>query len=1057
MDLPAFVDKLTLSICFSTNAHKKGPYGVVVLPLKRFSLFIKKETQTFVSKGIILMKLRTYILAACFFGIAHLGQAQTPVLPNTIDASLSDLQTFISNKAFVSSYQLAKELKRTTIYNNNTSVKERVDFYLLVSGLQLNEKGIVEQASDFIKAAVDPAFRQIMTYYVGVYYFRNNQPVQSLTVLETAKLANLTNAQIGEVKYILGYLYFSLGQFEKAKQPLDAVRQTVGDLYYVDANYYYGFIAFKEKNYTVALQCFEIAKSAAVYGKLIPFYNAQIFYFTGSSEKALSTALAALQAGSQYYEKPLQQLVGRLLFAKNDFTGALPYLEKYVASTKTPSHEDVYELSFCYFEQKKWNKAIEGFKRLTTGKDSLSQNSMYLLAKAYLEIGDKSNARNAFIFCAENNSNKLQKEVAIFSVAKLSFEEGLTNEALKGFQEFLKQYPRSNYTQEATDLLVNTLARTSNFKEGLQLYAGIKNPSALAQKAYPSLLYGRAVELINDQYTNAADSLLDLLLAAPNNQDQAVLANFWKSEMQFRKGQYSEGITYLQKYLSAPVVNAEVNLSNAYYNLGFAQMQLQQYADAIISFEKATSAVKTAAPIFQDLVIKKADCFFMLKDFSKALTLYDQVIDRKYDADDYAYFQKSIILGASNKISEKLALLQKFVKQYPGSALIGDVYMEIANTYLASESFALAVSPLQQITSVVSLAAWHPAAYLKLGVAYFNIDKNDEALASFTSLLAKFPNTEESESSIEYIRNIFVENQKPQDFIAFMEANGKALTETEADSLTYQAALFRYEQKDFAGTKNGISAYIDKFPNGAHILEAHFMMASIYESEKNTVSAIKYLTYLASKAPNKYATDATLQLARAYYFELHDYAKATTYYKQLADMATDEAIKKEAVRGLIRSATKQSNWTDALPAATHILEMSGAASDDKMMAHFVLAKSKQLAASLDTAVLYYKEVIASGKSEFSAEAKYQHAKILFDQNKLEDSEKVAFEQIKDFGSYEYWVTKSYLLLGDIYHKQLDFFNAEATFQSIITNATFEDLKKEAKEKLAQVTADKAKK
>jgi tetratricopeptide (TPR) repeat protein len=1030
---------------------------VVVLPLKRFSLFIKKETQTFVSKGIILMKLRTYILAACFFGIAHLGQAQTPVLPNTIDASLSDLQTFISNKAFVSSYQLAKELKRTTIYNNNTSVKERVDFYLLVSGLQLNEKGIVEQASDFIKAAVDPAFRQIMTYYVGVYYFRNNQPVQSLTVLETAKLANLTNAQIGEVKYILGYLYFSLGQFEKAKQPLDAVRQTVGDLYYVDANYYYGFIAFKEKNYTVALQCFEIAKSAAVYGKLIPFYNAQIFYFTGSSEKALSTALAALQAGSQYYEKPLQQLVGRLLFAKNDFTGALPYLEKYVASTKTPSHEDVYELSFCYFEQKKWNKAIEGFKRLTTGKDSLSQNSMYLLAKAYLEIGDKSNARNAFIFCAENNSNKIQKEVAIFSVAKLSFEEGLTNEALKGFQEFLKQYPRSNYTQEATDLLVNTLARTSNFKEGLQLYAGIKIPSVLAQKAYPSLLYGRAVELINDQYTNAADSLLDLLLAAPNNQDQAVLANFWKSEMQFRKGQYSEGITYLQKYLSAPVVNAEVNLSNAYYNLGFAQMQLQQYADAIISFEKATSAVKTAAPIFQDIVIKKADCFFMLKDFTKALTLYDQVIDRKYDADDYAYFQKSIILGASNKISEKLALLQKFVKQYPGSALIGDVYMEIANTYLASESFALAVSPLQQITSVVSLAAWHPAAYLKLGVAYFNIDKNDEALVSFTSLLAKFPNTEESESSIEYIRNIFVENQKPQDFIAFMEANGKALTETEADSLTYQAALIRYEQKDFAGTKNGISAYIDKFPNGAHILEAHFMMASIYESEKNTLSAIKYLTYLASKAPNKYATDAILQLARAYYFELHDYAKATTYYKELADMATDEAIKKEAVRGLIRSATKQSNWTDALPAATQILEMSGAASDDKMMAHFVLAKSKQLAASLDTAVLYYKEVIASGKSEFSAEAKYQHAKILFDQNKLEDSEKVAFEQIKDFGSYEYWVTKSYLLLGDIYHKQLDFFNAEATFQSIITNATFEDLKKEAKEKLAQVTADKAKK
>ena len=43
------------------------------------------------------------------------------------------------------------------------------------------------------------------------------------------------------------------------------------------------------------------------------------------------------------------------------------------------------------------------------------------------------------------------------------------------------------------------------------------------------------------------------------------------------------------------------------------------------------------------------------------------------------------------------------------------------------------------------------------------------------------------------------------------------------------------------------------------------------------------------------------------------------------------------------------------------------------------------------------------------------------------------------------------------HKQLDYFNAEATYQSIIANATFEDLKKEAQDKLTQVTADKAKK
>ena len=150
--------------------------------------------------------------------LAQIGLAQTPVLPSSMDASMRDLQTFVSERAYMSSFQLAKELKRTSMYQNNSSVKEKVDFYLLVSGLQLDEKGIVEEATDFIKAAVDPAFRQMMTYYVGIYYFRNNNPAQSLAYLETAKLANLTNAQIGEVKYLLGYVYFSVGQFEKAKQ-----------------------------------------------------------------------------------------------------------------------------------------------------------------------------------------------------------------------------------------------------------------------------------------------------------------------------------------------------------------------------------------------------------------------------------------------------------------------------------------------------------------------------------------------------------------------------------------------------------------------------------------------------------------------------------------------------------------------------------------------------------------------------------------------------------------------------------------------------------------------
>ena len=75
---------------------------------------------------------------------------------------------------------------------------------------------------------------------------------------------------------------------------------------------------------------------------------------------------------------------------------------------------------------------------------------------------------------------------------------------------------------------------------------------------------------------------------------------------------------------------------------------------------------------------------------------------------------------------------------------------------------------------------------------------------------------------------------------------------------------------------------------------------------------------------------------------------------------------------------------------------------------------------------------------------------------LADAEKAAFEVINKSGSYDFWVTKSYLLLGDIYFKQKDYFNAKATFQSIVDNTLDPTLKTEAQSKLTKVEDEEGK-
>ena len=77
---------------------------------------------------------------------------------------------------------------------------------------------------------------------------------------------------------------------------------------------------------------------------------------------------------------------------------------------------------------------------------------------------------------ASNSSNPTQQEISRFNYAKLSYEFGYQDEALKSFQTFLNDYPNSQYRDEAIELLVGALANTNNYKDALTLLESIRSP-----------------------------------------------------------------------------------------------------------------------------------------------------------------------------------------------------------------------------------------------------------------------------------------------------------------------------------------------------------------------------------------------------------------------------------------------------------------------------------------------------------------------------------------------------------------------------------------------------
>jgi lipopolysaccharide biosynthesis regulator YciM len=192
------------------------------------------------------------------------------------------------------------------------------------------------------------------------------------------------------------------------------------------------------------------------------------------------------------------------------------------------------------------------------------------------------------------------------------------------------------------------------------------------------------------------------------------------------------------------------------------------------------------------------------------------------------------------------------------------------------------------------------------------------------------------------------------------------------------------------------------------------------------------------------------------FFEFKNYAEAEKYFSQLKSLTSSQENRLEAMRGLLRSQYQQQKWTEAADNAKELVAQKGSSTDDKSLANMTIGKSAQIGGQYDVAINAFKNVVAVNKAALAAEARYEIAHSHFSLDRLKDAEKAAFEVINKSGSYEFWVTKAYILLGDIYFRQKDYFNAKATFQSVVENTLNAELKAEAQKKLEEVTAEESK-
>lgn len=993
-----------------------------------------------------------FSLLAIMLGTASFAQGNLNITDP--EKSYKKAKEYFINGDYAQAYPLLKSLMDKYPANTESShayINQDVLYFHIVTGLKLAQSAAEEEARSYIESAINEPRQQMMSYHLAKYYFIKEDFARAVVYYERAGYDNLSNEEIAEAKFELAYSYFMMNQYNDAKPLFYEIQQLRSNKYYTEANYYYGYISFKEKNYKQALSSFKQIENDPQFKNRVAYYIAQIYYFQGDTDQALKYAEGALAAGVAENRKDLNLLIGQIYFEKKQFSKALPLLENYVHSSDKVSKEVMYELAYCYYDGNQTEKAIEAFKQLSNEQDSLGQNSMYLLGDLYLKANQKMNARNAFQYSADNNSNLFQQEVSRFNYAKLSYELGYNDVALGSINQFLDKYPQSPYANEAKEILINLLANSNNYAEALRLYESFDKPTPTMQRIYPRILYGRALELINEGRYLDANGMLDRVIGNGQAGQFLSLAYFWKGELAYRQSDYDAAIRDMNKYLQNGVVSGEANPKNAAYTLGYAYLQIENYGLSNQNFRKVASTVSaSSSSVEQDAFVRSADALFMQKNYSAAKTMYQQVANLALPQSDYSLYQIAIINGINNQ-SEKIKSLNQLVQRYPKSDLVPESYMQIANAYMTQEKFRDAIPYLDKILENSNAAALHPSVYLKLGLIYYNLNNNNEALKNYQALVSKYPQSAEADEALGNMQNIYVEQGKPDEYVSFVQKAGKSLSASEADSLTYASALLQFNDNNCTAAIQSFTNYLTKYPNGAHTLSAYFNRSECYRNAKNWSDAVKGYGEVVAQGNSPYAEQAALYAARIYYLELKNYDSSKFFFTKLLSFAASQDNQLEALRGLTRSYYQTKDFAEANNVSKELLTKKGINNDDKAIANLVLGKSLQLSGNYNEAINAFKQVASLNKSAWGAEARYEIGRSYFKLDKLDDAEKAGMDLIKVGGS-DYWVASAYILLGDIYLKQKDYFNAKATYKSVADNAQIQEIKEEAAEKYKQALA-----
>lgn len=925
--------------------------------------------------------------------------------------------------------------------NNPMQIKAR--YYEAISALNLYNNDALDLLQGFITDYPETIYRTSIYFELGRFYYRKKKYDDALAWFNKLTIQEVEPEDRDEFHFKVGYSYFKEEKFTEARSAFHEIKD--GDSQYASpALYYYSHIAYQNKEYQLALDGFLKLQDDPNFGKVVPYYIAQIYYLQGNYEAVTEFAPKITDKGSVVNKKDINHLIGDAYYRVGKYDEAIPYLQDYFNSANTTRDED-YQLGYAYYKSGQCDKAIRMFDRVKKEKDSLGQVAYYHIGECLLKSGNKVSARSAFEGAAFIDKDPVIQEDALYNYAILSYQLDINpyDEAVEAFELYLRKYPNSKRKNDVYQYLVNVYMSTNNYEKALASMDKIPNKDVKLKTAYQLVAFNQGVKRFETSDFNGAISSFKLVEKYPVDPAISAQATYWTADAYYRMNKFDDAITNYKKFVSLPT-NLLPNLHDeAYYNIGYAYLNKQDRAKTIEYFRLFTQADPKYKKKKADAFMRVGDAYFTAtaEEYpdrnEQAIQYYQKAYDEHGGYDDQALYYMGLTYGYNGEPSLKIKKLLDILNNYKESKYIQAATFEVANTYNSMGNLDRALTYYKKIVFDYPNSDKVIDAKISIADIYFKDGNPDKAEREYRAILEQHGNDQSVCAKVtRALQDLFIAIDRPDKVESLVQEYACAdISAEERENIYYLPAMTLYtdstktEKVRYTQATPKFEKYLEKFPTGRYSTEVKNYLANCYYNTGNEPGAIE-LYKQTLEGPTTGFTVVAASRVSHYLYNQGKYEEVLVYYERMEQVSSDPETIFTAQLGLMRSHYQVENYMNAAQYA------------DKVLGHAQLGNELMTEAYFAKGFSYYKLGMYSqaygpldwirknSTKKMGSEAHFAIAESYYKQQDYQTADDEITSLLKRKPAYNYWIAKGLILRSRIQIAQGDLFAAEENLKSV---------------------------